>query len=456
MPDPLLRRAVELAEEFRARDPHSPVFPRITADQLRQSLGGPTPESGEPAEHVLEHIARAAAPGIVASTGPRYFGFVIGGNLPLTTAADWLTSIWDQNAGIYATSPAASVVEEVASQWLLDFLQLPSTSSVGIVTGGGPANFTCIAAARNHLLRQAGWDVEADGLQGAPRINVVVGEEAHVTVFTALRMAGLGSAGAIRVKCDAHGRAIASELRNALQPLAGPILVCTQAGNINTGSFDPFADIVEAAHERSAWVHVDGAFGLWARISPRLLPLTHGADLADSWAVDGHKWLNVPYDCGFAITAHPEAHRAAMGSSAAYIIPGEAQRDNFNFVPEFSRRARGFTVYAALKHLGRSGMCDLVERCCARAKQIADLLRRDPNVTLLNDVVLNQVLVRFRNSDEFTREVITRVQQDDACYLGGTTWHGMAAMRISISNWSTTEADIAISAEAILRAAATA
>src|SRR5438270_10254545 len=263
MPDPLLRRAVELAEQFRSRDPNAPVFPRISTEELRKSLGGPAPEAGEPAERVLEHLAHAAEPGIVASTGPRYFGFVIGGSLPVTTAADWLTSVWDQNAGIYATSPAASVVEEIAAQWLLEFLQLPPTCSVGIVTGGGPANFTCIAAARNHLLRQAGWDVEADGLQGAPRINVVVGEEAHVTVFTALRMAWLGSAGAIGVKCDAQGRAVASELRNALQPLAGPILVCTQAGNINTGSFDPFADIVEAAHERSAWVHVDGAFGLW-------------------------------------------------------------------------------------------------------------------------------------------------------------------------------------------------
>jgi glutamate/tyrosine decarboxylase-like PLP-dependent enzyme len=402
---------------------------------------------------VLEHLARAAEPGIVGSTGPRYFGFVIGGSLTVTTAADWLTSIWDQNAGIYATSPAASVAEEIAAQWLLDFLRLPRTSSVGFVTGGGTANFTCIAAARNHVLRRAGWDVEADGLQGAPRINVVLGEEAHVTIFTALRMAGLGSANAIRVRCDEQGRMIASELRKAVKPLRGPLLVCAQAGNVNTGSFDPFAEIIEAVHARGGWVHIDGAFGLWARISPSLSPLTEGAEHADSWAVDGHKWLNVPYDCGFAITAHPEAHMAAMGSSAAYIVAGKDQRDNFSFVPEFSRRARGFTVYAALKHLGRSGMCELVERCCARARQMAELLRRDSNVTILNDVVLNQVLVRFRQSDDFTRDVITRVQQDGTCWLGGTTWHGMAAMRISISNWSTTEADIAMSAEAILRAA---
>lgn len=452
MPDSLLHRALELAEQFHARDPHAPVFPRISVEALRKALGGPAPENGEAAERVLDHLARAAELGIVVSTGPRYFGFVIGGSLPVTTAADWLTSIWDQNAGIYATSPAASVAEEVAAQWLLDFLQLPRQCSVGFVTGGGTANFTCIAAARNHILRQAGWDVEANGLQGAPCINVVLGDEAHVTIFTALRMAGLGT-NAIRIKCDEQGRIVAAELSKILHSLKGPILVCTQAGNVNTGSFDPFAEIIEATHQRGGWVHVDGAFGLWARISPDLLPRTKGVELADSWSVDGHKWLNVPYDCGFAVTAHPEAHMAAMGSTAAYIVPGEGKRDNFSFVPEFSRRARGFTVYAALKHLGRNGMCDLVERCCARARQVADLLRRDANITILNDVVLNQVLVRFRNSDDFTREVITRVQQDGTCWLGGTTWHGMAAMRISVSNWSTTEADIEMSAEAILRAA---
>jgi glutamate/tyrosine decarboxylase-like PLP-dependent enzyme len=453
MSDPLLRRAAELAEAFRARDPRTPVFPPIAVDELRRALGGPAPERGTAAEPVLEDLVRAAEPGIVWSTGPRYFGFVIGGSLPVTTAADWLTAIWDQNAGIYATSPAASVVEEVAAQWLLDFLRLPRNSSVGFVTGGGTANFTCIAAARNHILHQVGWDVEAQGLQGAPRINVVLSEEAHVTILTALRMAGMGSTNAIRVRCDEQGRMIASELRKALQPLTRPVLVCAQAGNVNTGGFDPFTEVANAVHEHGGWVHVDGAFGLWARISPSLCPLTEGAELADSWSVDGHKWLNVPYDCGVAITAHPEAHMAAMGSSAAYIVAGQNQRDNFSFVPEFSRRARGFTVYAALKHLGRSGLCELVERCCARARQMAELLGRAANVTILNDVVLNQVLVRFRQNDEFTRAVIARVQQDGTCWLGGTTWHGMDAMRISISNWSTTEADIELSADAILRAA---
>lgn len=453
MNDPLLRRAVELAEQFRGRDPHAPVFPHVTADQLRASLGGPVPENGETAERVLEHLAHAAEPGIVGSTGPRYFGFVIGGTLPVTTAVDWLTSVWDQNAGMWAMSPAASMVEEVVAQWLVSLLQLPLNASVGLVTGGGTANFTCVAAARNHLLRQAGWDVEAHGLQGAPRIHVVVSEEAHVTIFTALRLAGLGTACAIRVKADHEGRMIAADLRRTLEPLSGPILVCTQVGNVNTGSFDPLAEIIAAAHQRGAWVHVDGAFGMWARISPRLQPLAVGVELADSWAVDGHKWLNVPYDCGFAITAHPEAHIAAMDCTAAYLIASQDTRDNFNFVPESSRRARGFTVYAALRHLGRNGLCDIVERCCARARQMADLLRCEPGIEILNDVVLNQVLVRFRDRDDFTRAVITRVQQDGTCYLGGTTWKEQAAMRVSFSNWFTSEKDIAMSAEAILRAA---
>ncbi|MBV8205686.1 MAG: aspartate aminotransferase family protein [Acidobacteria bacterium] len=453
MPDALLRRALELAEEFRGRDPHLPVFPRITVEELRRALGGPAPEHGEPAERVLNHLVRGAEPGIVASAGPRFFGFVIGGSLPVATAADWMTSVWDQNGPIWSTSPAASVVEEVAAQWLLEFLDLPRHCSVGFVTGGGTANFTCLAAARNHLLRQAGWDVEADGLQAAPRIHVLIGEEAHVTILTALRMVGLGERSAIRIKADDQGRMLPGELRRALAPLSGPILVCTQAGDVNSGHFDPFFDLIQAVRERAGWMHVDGAFGLWARISERLKPLTHGAELADSWTVDAHKWLNVPYDCGLAITAHPQAHMAAMGSTAAYIIPGQGRRDNFSFVPEFSRRARGFTVYAALRHLGRSGMRDLVECCCARARQMARLLAPQPGVAILNDVVLNQVLVRFRDDDDFTRAVIARVQQDGTCWLGGTTWKGNAAMRISVSNWSTTERDIELSANAILNSA---
>jgi glutamate/tyrosine decarboxylase-like PLP-dependent enzyme len=452
----LLQQVAEIALSYQQRRDSMPVFPSITPEQLRQALGArsPMPERGQDAAEVISELVRNAEQGITAITGPRYFGFVIGGSLPVATAADWLTSLWDQNAGLYSASPAASVVEEAAAGWLLDLLGLPKTASVGFVTGGGMANFTGIAAARHHVLRQAGWDVELDGLNGAPPINVIVGDEAHVTVFTALRMLGLGTRAARRVPTDGQGRMIAAELAKTLRSCSGPTVVCAQAGNVNTGAFDPLQPIADAVRERNAWLHVDGAFGLWAAASDRLKHLAAGAELADSWATDGHKWLNVPYDSGFAICAHPEAHRAAMTVTAAYLIQSDKERDPFEWTPEFSRRARGFTVYAALKHLGRRGVREMVERCCARARQMAELLRRNPAVEILNDVVLNQVLVRFHQSDEKTRAVIERVQQDGTCWLSGTTWHGMAAMRISVSNWSTSEKDIELSAQAILRALA--
>jgi glutamate/tyrosine decarboxylase-like PLP-dependent enzyme len=456
---PLLRKAADLAFNYYARRDASPVFPSITPDQLRHAfgLGTPIPEEGQNAEAVITELARCAELGLVAQTGPRYFGFVIGGSLPVATAADWLTSAWDQNSGLYATSPAASVVEEVAAAWLLELLGLPSHASVGFVTGCGMANFTGLAAARHYVLRQDGWDVELDGLNGAPRINIILGEEAHVTIHTALRMLGLGTRAIKVVPADAQGRMIAADLAKTLKNCAGPTIVCAQAGNVNTGAFDPLNEITQATREAGAWLHVDGAFGLWAAVSDELKHLAAGVHRADSWATDGHKWLNVPYDCGLIMCAHSEAHRAAMTVTAAYLVQSDKERDPFEWTPEFSRRGRGFTVYAALKHLGRSGIRNMIERCCARARQMADLLRPHSGVEILNDVVLNQVLVRFHdsrfnNSDDFTREVIQRVQQDGACWLGGTTWHDMAAMRISISNWSTTEKDIELSAQAILRA----
>lgn len=450
----LLQQAGKLAIEYQQHRDSSSVFPRITSEELRQALGAGTalPEQGTPATEVISDLAREAGRGIVASTGPRYFGFVIGGSLPVATAADWLTSTWDQNAGIYATSPAASVVEEVAARWLLEMLALPPTASVGFVTGCGMANFSALAAARQHVLRNAGWDVELDGLTGAPPINLVLSDEAHVTVLSACRMLGLGTRAVKRVPADAQGRMIAGELEKVLRSCAGPTIVCAQAGNVNTGAFDPLAEIAGAVREKGAWLHVDGAFGLWAAASDELKHLVAGAELADSWATDAHKWLNVPYDCGLVMCAHPEAHQAALSITAAYLVHAEKERDPLDWTPEFSRRARGFTVYAALKHLGRSGVRDLVERCCARARQMAALLKNHPAVEILNDVVLNQVLVRFNQSDEFTRKVIERVQQEGTCWLAGTIWHGMSAMRISISNWSTTERDIELSAEAILRA----
>jgi glutamate/tyrosine decarboxylase-like PLP-dependent enzyme len=455
MDQQLMQQVLELARRYRERVPSQPVFPRVTVEELRAALGGPLPANGTAASDVVAHLARGAEMGLVGSTGPRYFGFVIGGSLPVTTAADWLTSAWDQNAGLYATSPAASVAEEVAAGWLRELFGLPATSSVGFVTGGGPANFAGMVIARHGVLQRAGWDVEKDGLQGAPRVNVVVSDEAHATIFAALRMAGLGANGAKRVPCDAQGRMIASELPKVLKSCDGPTIVCAQAGNVNTGSFDPLAEIIEAAHERGAWVHIDGAFGLWAAVSEKLRHLVRGMERADSWAVDAHKWLNVPYDSGLVLCAHPQTHRAALGIRAEYLIQTEEdrERDNFEWTPEFSRRARGFAVYAAIQHLGRSGIAELVDRCCARARQIADLLRNQPGVVVLNDIVLNQVLVRFHDSDEATHAVIERVQRDGVCWLSGTTWHGMAAMRISVSNWSTTERDIEMSAESIVKAA---
>jgi glutamate/tyrosine decarboxylase-like PLP-dependent enzyme len=451
----LLSKVVDLAAAYYGRRDVAPVFPRITPDQLRRAFGAgsPIPEQGQDAEKVIAGLAETAQLGLVAQTGPRYFGFVIGGSLPVATAADWLTSVWDQNAGLYASSPASSVVEEVAASWLLELLGLPRTASVGFVTGCGTANFTGLAAARHYVLRQAGWDVELDGLNGAPPINIILGQEAHVTVHTALRMVGLGTRSIKSVPTDAQGRMVAAELLKTLRSCKGPTIVVAQAGNVNTGAFDPLQEIGSAAREAGAWLHIDGAFGLWAAVSDQLKHLTAGAELADSWATDGHKWLNVPYDCGIIMCAHPEAHRAAMTVTAAYLVQSDKERDPFEWTPEFSRRGRGFTVYAALKHLGRSGVRDLIERSCARARQMADLLRREPGVEILNDVVLNQVLVRFNNSDDFTRGVIERVQQDGTCWLGGTTWHNMAAMRVSVSNWSTTEKDIELSAQAILRAA---
>ncbi|HET7872854.1 MAG TPA: pyridoxal-dependent decarboxylase, partial [Terriglobales bacterium] len=451
----LLEQVTEAAVAYQQGRDAGPVFPRITPEQLREAMGArtPLPEEGQEASQVIADLVGNAEKGITAITGPRYFGFVIGGSLPVATAADWLTSVWDQNAGLYSASPAASVVEEAAAGWLLDLLGLPATASLGFVTGCGMANFTGIAAARHHVLRQAGWDVELDGLNGAPPINLVLGDEAHVTVFTALRMLGLGTRAVKRVPTDAQGRMIGAELATSLKSCAGPTIICAQAGNVNTGAFDPLPEIVAAAREKNAWVHIDGAFGLWAAVSPDLNHLVTGAELADSWATDGHKWLNVPYDSGLAICAHPEAHRAAMTVTAAYLIQSDKERDPFEWTPEFSRRARGFPVYAVLRHLGRRGVREMVERCCARARQMADLLRRNPGVEILNDVVLNQVLVRFHQSDEQTRAVIERVQRDGTCWLSGTTWHGMAAMRVSVSNWSTSEEDIEMSAAAIIRAA---
>lgn len=449
----ILRRAFHHASTFLRELPDRPVGPRATRDDLMKALGVALTEEGETDTAVIDALAAAAERGTMATAGPRFFGFVIGGSLPVTVATDWMLSAWDQNTGIYAASPLVAVVEEIARGWLLDLLHLPSEASVGFTTGGQMSNFTCLAAARHAVLRNAGWNVEEHGLNGAPKINIVLNAEAHITILAALRYLGLGTR-AIAVPTDEQGRMRADALRETLGRLSGPTIVCAQAGNVNSGAFDPLREIGEATRAHGAWLHVDGAFGLWAAASRRKRPLTDGVELADSWATDAHKWLNVPYDCGVAIVRDSAAHRASMTSSAAYLEQTSGkERDSLDWVPEFSRRGRGVTVYAALRTLGRLGVEDLVDRLCDRAKQMAEALSRDERVQILNDVVLNQVLVRF-GDDQRTRDVIARVQQDGTCWLGGTAWHDMAAMRISVSNWATSEEDIERSAEAILRAIA--
>jgi glutamate/tyrosine decarboxylase-like PLP-dependent enzyme len=439
----LLQRAARTAADYLDSLPDRPVGIPVPVDEMRAQLGVELTEDGVPAEQVLAELVEASERGVVATAGPRYFGFVVGGALPVAVAADWLTSTWDQNAGLYVLSPANSVAEETAGRWLAELFGLPAGLSVGFVTGCQAANFSALAAARHALLERAGWDVERRGLFGAPEIEVVLGAEAHVTVHTALQMLGLGSERVHRVAVDGQGRMIAAELARVLEPLKGrPTLVCVQVGNVNTGACDPVAEIAPLALAHGAWLHVDAAFGLWARASPALRHLAAGVEQADSWATDAHKWLNVPYDCGIVLCRHPAAHNAALTAHASYLQQTEGrERDPFEWVPEFSRRARGFTVWAALRHLGRRGVAELVERSSSHARRFAAALAAEPGVEVLNDVVLNQALVRFsprpsaseEERNVFTREVIRRVQIDGTCWLSGTTWQDKAAMRISVS-----------------------
>jgi glutamate/tyrosine decarboxylase-like PLP-dependent enzyme len=459
----LLTLARDAALRFLTGLPTRRVRAAATVDELRASIAGPLPAVGLEDRQVVAELERLLEPGLVASAGPRYFGFVTGGTLPAALAAEWLTTAWDQNAFSHVMSPAASVVEEVAASWLLGVLGLPAHASVGFVTGGQMANFTCLAAARFEVLRRASVDVEETGLHGAPEVRVFVGEQGHVTIATALRLLGFGTRQVVRVSCDDQGRMLAPELAAALQRWDGPAIVCTQAGNVSTGSFDPLREIIDAAHARGAWVHIDGAFGLWAAAHPELRKLAAGFEAADSWAIDGHKWLNVSYDSGFAIVADPRAHKSALRvGAAAYLVQSEhAARDGSDWVPESSRRARGIAVYAALRSLGRRGVAELVERCCTLARRIADGLAKTAGATILNDVVLNQVLVRFdaeeapdtQSGDTLTRAIIERVQRDGVCWAGPSTYGGRAVLRISISNWSTTERDVDLSVEAIATAA---
>jgi glutamate/tyrosine decarboxylase-like PLP-dependent enzyme len=437
----LLQRTADLAADFLDSLDERPVFPATSVEELRAVLGGPLPDEPQDPEQVVEALAAAADQGLVAMPSGRYFCFVIGGAVPAALAADWLTSTWDQNAGLYVGGPSASVIEQIVREWVVDLLGLPEGASIGLVTGTQMGSVTALAAARLRVLERAGWDVNRDGLSGGPRVRILVGEKRHVTIDRALRLLGLGTPEV--VAADDQGRMEADALRRAIAGGDGPMIVCAQAGEVNTGAFDPFDDIADVAQEHGAWLHVDGAFGLWAAASPELRHLVRGVERADSWVSDAHKWLNVPYDSAFVLCADPEAHRGAMTVSASYLIQDDtrAARDQVDWVPEFSRRARGFAVYAALRSLGRSGLAELVERTCACARRFADGIAELEGVELLNDVVLNQVLFRFE-SDERTDEILRAVQDSGETWMSGTTWNGRRAVRISVSNWQTGDEEI--------------
>ncbi len=435
------KRAIRYLEGLNERGvaPDPAVVARLA------ELDIPLPTDPSPADETVALLDSYSA-ATMAMAGPRFFGFVIGGALPAALAANWLVSTWDQNAALTEVTPLPAKVEDVALGWLRDVLGLPPETGVGFVTGATMANFTCLVAARHAVLKQAGWDVEADGMFGAPTVTVVVGEEAHSTLFKSLGLAGFGRNRVVRVPVDKQGRMRADMLPN----LSGPTIVCLQAGNVNTGAFDPAPEIIPSAKAANAWVHVDGAFGLWASVAPSRAHLMVGYADADSWATDAHKYLNTPYDSGLAFVRSPDVLQAAMAVTAAYL-PSSPTHDPANFTPELSRRARGIEVWAALHTLGRSGLADLVERTCRYAARFAEGLRA-AGYTILNEVVLNQVLVTFGN-DERTRRVIAAIQRDGTCWCGGTMWQGQTAMRISVSSWATTDSDVERSLQAIIRIA---
>jgi glutamate/tyrosine decarboxylase-like PLP-dependent enzyme len=449
----LFGRAAQLAADFRRSLPDRPVAARADLDAAIRLLDVPLPDDPTEPLAVLEQLAAAAAPGVTSSTGPRFFGFVTGGALPAATAADMLAAGWDQCAFNAVLSPAAAAAERVAGSWLTELLGIPATASVGFTTGAQGANTVGLAAARHLVLQRAGWDVPTRGLLGAPRVRVLVGVERHATIDASLRLLGLGTDCLEPVRARPDGAMDMADLAAVLDsgdPDA-PLIVCLQSGNVNTGACDDLRTGTELAHRRGGWVHVDGAFGLWAGASAAARHLTDGVELADSWCVDGHKWLNVPYDCGFAFCAHPDVHAAALSYSAAYLSGSEAvSYGPGDLVPESSRRARGFAVWAALRQLGRTGVADLVDRCCALARRFAAGLA-DGGAVIVNDVVLNQVLVDFPGAD--VDAVVDAVQLDGTCWLGATTWRGRRLMRVSVSNYATTPGDIDASVTAVLRAA---
>jgi glutamate/tyrosine decarboxylase-like PLP-dependent enzyme len=443
----LLADACKRAQRYVAHIRDRRVAP--TPDEIAHlaKLREPIPEHPVAGTEVLSLLDELGSPATIASTGGRYFGFVTGGTLPVALAANWLAGAWDQNCGLRVMSPIGAVIEDVVLGWIRDVLHLPGARGAGFVTGATTANFTGLAAARHALLSRAGWKVEEDGLFGAPLLTVVVGEEVHVSLLKALSMLGLGRSRVTKVPVDSQGRMRA----DLIPPLNERTILCLQAGNVNSGAFDPAHEICPRARETGAWVHVDGAFGLWAAAAPQRAHLMAGFDRADSWAIDCHKWLNVPYDSGLVLVRDPEPLHAAMALNPAAYLETDQVRDPAYCTPEASRRARGIEIWAVLRTLGRSGVADLIEQSCGLATRFADACRR-VGYSVLNEVVLNQVLVSFGDS-ETTRRVIRELQSEGTCWCGGTEWHGQTAMRISVSNWATTDEDVDKSAEAILRIA---
>ena len=446
-----LERAVAHTEAWLASLPDRPVPPRSPIDEVAVGRGAALPaEPSDPAA-VIDLLAAGVEPGLMAMPSGRFYGWVIGGTLPAALAADWLTSAWDQNSGMRFATPGTVAVEEAAADWLLDLLGLPDGADVGFVTGGTMANFTGLAAARQEVLRATGWDLDLLGLSGAPRVRVLVGEDRHGTVDLALRYLGLGTP--TTVAADSAGRLRLDALADALSAASdGPTIVVLQAGNLHSGAFDPLPEAIELAHEHGAWVHIDGAFGLWAAASPRLRHLVQGHAGADSWATDAHKTLNVPYDCGIAVVARPAAVRDAMGMQASYLVHDEGPGDPFAKVPELSRRARGVPVWAALRSLGRNGVADLVDGLAANARALADGISAIEGAEIVNDVVFTQVCVAF-GDDERTRAVTDRVLADGTAWMSGSRWRDRAVLRISVSNWSTDADDVAASVASVRRAA---
>jgi glutamate/tyrosine decarboxylase-like PLP-dependent enzyme len=430
--------------------------PQCDYRQMCDHFREPAPEEGRSGIDVINELAERADPGLMSMAGPRFFGWVLGGSDPVGVAADWLVSAWGQNAGYHTPTPSAAAIEQIAAGWLTEILGLPPEASVGFTTGATVANMVALCAARGHVLRAHGWDVEAAGLCGAPEIHVFVGRDAHTSIFSALSYIGLGTERAVRVPTDSNGRMQAADLSDAMRAKQGPKIVIAQAGQINTGAFDPFNEIVTVARAHGAWVHVDGAFGLWARASARHRHLTEGVELADSWAADGHKWLQVPFDCGYVFVRDREAHRKAMTTGASYLPSADNEaRVPSDFVPELSRRARAVPTWAMIKTLGRGGIERLVDRHCRIAREIASSLAAEPGVKILNDVVLNQVIVRFGgdlDGDQTTTDVIDAVQAGGECFVAGAQWKGRWVMRISVICGATTEQEAERSCIAILEA----